>query len=97
MQELKSLPPRPWSRSGEDPPHTSSPHILDLYVGPLGVHIHLGRWVSPAGQDWEAGYETKRVSCAKGEVNRNVEGKGEMGMRLGLGRYVTSWSFMGTC
>ena len=25
-----------------------------------------------------------------------VEGKGEMGMRLGLGRYGTSWSFKGT-
>ena len=25
-----------------------------------------------------------------------MEGKGEMGMRLGLGRYGTSWSFKGT-
>ena len=27
----------------------------------------------------------------------NMEGKGEMGMRLGLGRYGTSWPFKGTC
>ena len=42
------------------------------------------------------GYETKLVSCATCEVNRNVEAKVEMGMRLGLGRYRTSWSFKGT-
>ena len=53
--------------------------------------------MNPAGQDWEAGYETKLVSCAKGEVDRNVESKGEMGMRLGLGRYGTTWSFNGAC
>ena len=81
-----------------------APHIMYLYDGPSQcactpgqVGKPLGTEVNPAGQDWEAGYETKLVSCATCEVNRHVEGKGEMGMRLGLGRYGTTWSITGTC
>ena len=81
-----------------------APHTMCLYDGPAQctrtpgqLGQPLGTGVNPAGQDWEAGYETKLVSCAKGEVDRNVESKGEMGMRLGLGRYGTTWSFNGAC
>ena len=78
-------------------PAPAAPHTTCLWGGPascahtpgqVGKPSRMG--VNPAGQDWEAGYETKLVSCAKGEVDRSVEGKGEMGMRLGLGRYGTS-------
>ena len=39
----------------------------------------LGTEVNPAGQDWEAGYETKLVSCATCEVNRHVEARERWG------------------
>ena len=47
---LCPLPLLPWALSGEDLPRTScAPYHVPLGLGLPGVHILLGRWVSPWG------------------------------------------------